>query len=116
MKIPRAFYSAISYFPQVAAVSVFLLVCDFTLKVQGQSLVGMTLARDQCDLTPQPVMTQPDAQAIIATSLDLSEAGIGNFGCGAPKEGILFSFDIFIIISIFYYVTRSTNVRFQFKD
>ena len=48
------------------------------------------MARDQCDLTPRPVMTQPDAQAIIATSLDLSEAGIGDFGCGAPKEGILF--------------------------
>ena len=74
------------------------------------------MARDQCDLVPRPVMTQPDAQAIIAASLDLSEAGIGDFGCGAPKEGILFSFHIFNRIEIFYNIAACTYIRFQFEN
>ena len=45
------------------------------------------MARDQCDLVPRPVLTQPDAQAVISVSMDLSKTGNGNFGCGAPVEG-----------------------------
>ena len=40
---------------------------------QGQSLVGLTVARDMC--LSRPVVTQPDAQAVVAVSLDLSRAG-----------------------------------------
>ena len=58
------------------------------MKGQGQNLVGITVARDQCDLVQRPALIQSDAQAVVAVSLDLSEAGKGDFGCGAPKEGI----------------------------